>query len=1090
MRALPRSFMKSVVFLPSFTLVLVLGTSFLAQSAAAQEAQAVVATPRPLISEAIDESRLTVLKGNTHPMARREYDLGTAPASLPMERMLLVLKRSDEQETALRKLLDDQQDKNSPHYHRWLTPEQFGAQFGPTDADMQTITSWLQSHGFQVGSTKGRTVLEFSGSASQVQEAFHSSIHKYIVGGEQHWANAGDPSIPTALTGAVAGVMTLHNFLKKPQYILGKEKGIITQGKHPQVTFSDGSHGLGPADYALIYNINPVYTSNITGSGITIGVIGRSEILISDYTDFQGLLPFSSNIPTIVVNGPDPGDVPGDDLEGTLDATWAQAIAPGATVDFVTSASTNTADGIDLSEFYIVDNNLANVMTKSFGICEAAVGDAQIAGTAAIAEQAAAQGISFMVSTGDAGAQGCDDPNTETAAAAFNPISVNVLASTPFTVAVGGTVFNENNQDSLYWSSTNSAGGLSVLKYIPENVWNESCLASSCGTNANIFAGGGGSSLGNTTPCCGNSVAVGTFTGFPIPSWQAEVTGLPPASNPTKRSVPDVSLTAAIHDGYVLCFQGSCASNLVYRVAGTSASAPSFAGIMALVDQKMGQVEPASGARQGQPDYVLYPLAAQETYSGCASTTPPASTCVFNDVTVGNNAVPGEVGYPSAPYNAGVGYDAASGLGSVNVANLVSKWGSMSFRPTTTTLALAPTTGITHGTTPVTVTISVAPGSGTGTPAGDVSLIASVGGNAGGPSALGPFTLDSNNGAYSGTTLLLPGGTSYQVTAHYAGNSTSTATGVFAPSDSAPVTVTVTAEASSTTVSGIDQNNTSINGRTFPFGSFLFVRADVAGTSGKGVPTGSVTFANTGTGSLPTQNLLDNPVIAVPNPSPLNSNGNTSVGAGVINFDAGTYSISASYNPNGDQSFNASSSTTPVTFTISPGFAGVSGPTDVTIASPGLSGTTTIGIVTSSGFTNQVAFTCAGLPAETTCTSSPVSGSGPNTIMNGNITVNTTAPHVTMLRSNEQRFYYAVLLSGGLPLAGVFVIGGPRRRRWSTLLGIMMVMAVLMAVPGCGGGGGSHHQQDPGTPAGTYTVTVTATGGSLSAQGTFTLIVK
>src|SRR5579859_7007842 len=164
-----------------------------------------MAAPRPLITQSLDEAQVTVLKGNTHPLARPEFDLGTAPATLPMQRMLLVLKRSDAQEAALEQLLDDQQDKNSPNYHKWLTPEQFGQEFGPTDADMQTITNWLQSHGFEVGSTKGRTVLEFSGSASQVQEAFHTTIHKYVVNGEQHWANATDPSIPSALTPAVAG---------------------------------------------------------------------------------------------------------------------------------------------------------------------------------------------------------------------------------------------------------------------------------------------------------------------------------------------------------------------------------------------------------------------------------------------------------------------------------------------------------------------------------------------------------------------------------------------------------------------------------------------------------------------------------------------------------------------------------------------------------------------------------------------------------------------------------------------------------------------------------------------------------------------
>src|SRR5246127_1940413 len=243
MRALPSSYGKYCAFSVCLALAAVLGSTLLIQSAAAQEQpQLVVATPRPLITDVLDESRLTVLKGNTHPLARREFDLGTAPASLPMERMLLVLKRSDEQETALRKLLDDQQDKKSPHYHKWLTPEQFGAQFGPTDADMQTITSWLQSHGFQVASTKGRTVPEFSGSASQVKEAFHTSIHKYVVNGEQHWANASDPRIPAALTPALKGVLTLHNFIKKPAMHFSPEpvpaKMVQIQGKgRPQVTF-------------------------------------------------------------------------------------------------------------------------------------------------------------------------------------------------------------------------------------------------------------------------------------------------------------------------------------------------------------------------------------------------------------------------------------------------------------------------------------------------------------------------------------------------------------------------------------------------------------------------------------------------------------------------------------------------------------------------------------------------------------------------------------------------------------------------------------------------------------------------------------
>jgi hypothetical protein len=224
----------------------------------------------------------------------------------------------------------------------------------------------------------------------------------------------------------------------------------------------------------------------------------------------------------------------------------------------------------------------------------------------------------------------------------------------------------------------------------------------------------------------------------------------------------------------------------------------------------------------------------------------------------------------------------------------------------------------------------------------------------------------------------------------------------------------------------------------------------------------------------------------VANPAPLNSQGNTSIGGGVINFDAGNHSISATYGS--DPSFSSSSSTTPVTFTIQPGFAGVSGPTDVTISSPGMSGTTTVGVITSTGF-SPISFTCAGLPAEAACVSTPLTGSGPNKIANATITITTTAPHVTMLQPRQRPYYFALILGGGLPMAGIFLLAAPRRRRWSMLLGLIVGLS-LLTVPGCGGGGGSSHQQDPGTPTGSYTVTVTATGGTLSLQGTFTLTLQ
>ncbi|HXY04050.1 MAG TPA: S53 family peptidase, partial [Terriglobales bacterium] len=554
---------------------------------------------RARILEPVDETKLTTLKGNMHLLARPEFDRGAAPPDLPMNRMLLVLKRSPEQESALQTLLDNQQDKASSNYHKWLTPEEFGLRFGPSDQDIQAVTSWLQSHGFQIAKVaKGRSIVEFSGTASQVQEALHTAIHKYAVNGEEHWANANNPAIPTALTPVVAGVFTLHNFVKKPMLHVVNQRipaKLISEGegKPPKVTFPGNPplHALGPADYAKIYNISPVYngTPAINGTGRTIAVVGRSDIFGSgsDVTNFDTVFGVTSTgSVTTILDGPDPGDIGGgEEFEATLDVTWSSALAPGATVDFVVSAITNTTDGVDLSELYIIDNDLADVMTECFGGCEA-TGGAQAQGVASLAEQAAAQGISYFVASGDAGAEGCDDPNAETVAT--GPISVSLLAATPFDVAVGGTMFNENGQDSKYWSSTNGQDTFeSALSYIPENVWNESCTEAQCGQNANIAAGGGGASAL-----------------FAKPAWQSGVAGIP---NDGARDVPDVSLTAAGHDPYLLCIEGSCVpdsqGNIFFgAVNGTSASTPSFAAIMALVDQKMN-------SRQGLPNYVLYKLA-------------------------------------------------------------------------------------------------------------------------------------------------------------------------------------------------------------------------------------------------------------------------------------------------------------------------------------------------------------------------------------------------------------------------------------------------------------------------------------------------
>jgi hypothetical protein len=1062
--------------------VILFCTLSLVQRSSAQ--QTTLTTPSPLIAQPIDESHLTVLHGNTYPLARPQFDLGTAPATLPMQRMLLVLKRSAQQEAALRKLLDDQQDKASPNYHKWLTPAEYGKQFGPTDADIQTITSWLQSHGFEVGTTKGRTVLEFSGSASQVQEAFHTTIHKYIVNGEQHWANANDPQIPTALLPAMAGVATLHNFLKKPQLHLSENPVAFKVGRHgdrPSVTFpaqngQPAVHALGPQDFATIYDSPAFSNTSIAGQGVIIGVVARSNLFnefgpANDVGNFRSVfgLPFTNT--DIFLNGPDPGDLGGDEeAEVTLDATWSGAVATEAGVEVVVSATTNTSDGIDLSEVYIVENNFADIMTESFSSCELYATDAQLAFSYALAEQAAAQGITYFVSTGDDGAEGCDDPSMPTAT---HPISVNLLASTPFNLAVGGTMFNENGQDSNYWG-TEQPIEESAISYIPEDVWNESSAA------AGLWASSGGASAGNIANGQG-----GSTPGIPKPSWQSGVTGIP---NDLVRDLPDVSLTAAGHDPYLLCLESSCAQNLIYFASGTSAAAPSFAGIMALVDGQMANLNPSQGPRQGQAGYVLYRLAFSQNGSlaQCnASNTSalPASTCIFNDVTVGNNAVPGELNYgsPDADYQAGVGYDMTTGLGSVNVTNLVNQWSSVTFNPTTTTLTLTPMVNITHGSS-VDVAIAVSPSSGTGKPSGDVSLLAATGAAFNMQTAVDGFTLSGASSVASSTSQL-PGGGPYNVTAHYAGDAT------YAPSNSSPVSIAVTPEPSTTTLSvlTVAPQGNAIPFTGGPFGSFIYLRADVAGKSGHGTPTGSITFTDT-FGPIPAGNSF-----LLNSGDQLNNGSNTATPNGAT-FDAGNHAISASYG--GDASFNASSSSGASSFTIQPGFfaAVPSNQSEIPISAPGESGSTSVNVSYSSGFSGTITLACSGLPSGAAClfSQSPITATGTLTTTSSAITVTTTAAGSTAMLEPPHSANPATWPAlAGFVLFSVVLVGASRRQHKSRIL--LAMFALIVLAPGCGGGGGSSNHGPPpnlGTPAGTYNVTVNAVSGSTTSTTGFILIVQ
>ena len=522
-----------------------------------------------LVTQAVDEGVRTALPGNIHPMARREFDRGEAPADLKMDRMLLILKRSPEQESALEQLVEAQQDIHSASYHQWLTPAQFGERFGPAASDVDAVTQWLASNGLEVSKVSAsRQFIEFSGSAAQVKQAFGTVIHSFQVNGGQHWANVGNPSIPTALAGVVAGIDSLHNFEKSAQHI-ARGAYSPTSGKFearsPDYTILNGTNGppdyaVGPYDFAAIYDLLPLWNATptaINGAGETIAIAGRSDINPADaptFWSFFGLDGVHAPQPklTITYNGVNPGKN-ADESEADIDTQWSGAVAPGSTISFVTSASTTTTDGIDLSSLYIVDNGLAPVMSVSFGECEAALGTGGVQFFGSLWEQAAAQGISVFVSTGDNGAAGCDSPSLP----AQDGLQVNGLASTPFNVAVGGTDFNQYNGWSTYWSTTNAAiTGQSAVGYIPETTWNDSCangiLSLVSGGTTNAEANCNNATFKSFLNSSGGSG--GESTSWLKPVWQ---TGTP---SDNARDLPDVSLFAS--NGFLGSYYVYCQSDI------------------------------------------------------------------------------------------------------------------------------------------------------------------------------------------------------------------------------------------------------------------------------------------------------------------------------------------------------------------------------------------------------------------------------------------------------------------------------------------------------------------------------------------------
>ena len=709
--------------------------------------------PSARITAAVNEGQRIELAGNTRPEANPRNDRGVVADSLPMKHLQLLLQRSTDQEQALARHIDALHDPQSPDYHHWLDAAQFGTRYGVAPQDIERITAWLKAHRFSVDVVyPNALVIDFSGTAGAVREAFHTEIHRVVSNGTLHVANMSDPQIPAALAPVVKGVVSLHDFRPRgmskrlPKYTVGSQQFVA------------------PADLATIYNFNPVFANGISGQGQTIAVVEDTDIYsaqdwvafrnafgLSGYTSGNlvqlhpgptsirntASVPVSNRAGTSATPPPpptsnncaDPG-VSSAAFEAILDAEWASAAAPSATIEIVSCADTSTAQTYTFGGLIAIQNLLnANVppppvISMSYGECEAYNGTVANAAYSATFQQAVVEGVSVFVSSGDEGAAGCDPVQ----AGAFSGIAVNGFASTPYNVAVGGTDFGDTYSEStaIFWNVPNGVAYGSAKGYVPEIPWNDSC-AGALITQSLGFAGafgatglcnssfaaqypldttgaasGGPSNCATGQPVFDNNLTItspGSCHGTAKPAWQTGVFGLP---NDGVRDLPDVSLFAANgfwNHAYVVCYSdaanggASCvgAPSNWNAAGGTSFAAPILAGVQALINQKVG-------ARQGNPNYVYYKLAAsQYGVSGSASCNSTnaqtiSAACIFYDVTLGDIAVNcvgkdcyGATGTAygvlstttatlTPAYSSTPGWDFATGIGTVNVANLVNGW--------------------------------------------------------------------------------------------------------------------------------------------------------------------------------------------------------------------------------------------------------------------------------------------------------------------------------------------------------------------------------------------------------------------------------